>query len=81
MRQPAALFPIALALGAAIAPGPGAQAAPTPIRECQTIDQPGSYVLERNLTATGDCLVITANFVTVNLAGFALTGTGGQGGG
>lgn len=77
MRRPAALFPIALALGATIlALGPGAQAAPTPIRACQTLSQPGSYVLEHNLTATGDCLVITTGFVTIDLAGFLISAGG-----
>jgi hypothetical protein len=73
MRQPAALFPIALALGATIlVPGPGARAAPTAITACQTISQPGSYVLANNLTGSGDCLVITTSFVTINLAGFSI---------
>jgi hypothetical protein len=80
MKQPAALFPIALALGAAIVvPEADAQAAPIPIKECQTISQPGSYVLERNLSTTGDCLVITASFVTINLAGFSISSSQGTG--
>jgi hypothetical protein len=78
MRQPAALFPILLALGAAmLVPGSGAQAAPTRIKACQTITQPGSYVLENDLIATGDCLVITASFVTIDLAGFSISTTNG----
>jgi len=47
MKHPTSLFPIALALGAVIAPGQGAQAAPIPITTCQTISHPGSYVLEK----------------------------------
>ena len=68
-------FPIALALGATIlVPGPGAQAAPTAITACQTITQPGSYVLANDLTSTSaDCLVITTSFVTINLAGFSIS--------
>jgi len=78
MREPAALFPIALALGAAIlVPGRGAQAAPIPIQACQTISQPGSYVLANDLTSIGDCLVITADFVTIDLAGFTMRGGAG----
>ncbi|HKD55282.1 MAG TPA: hypothetical protein VKB72_13785 [Steroidobacteraceae bacterium] len=46
------------------------------ISRCQTIDQPGSYIVVTNLKATGDCLVITADNVTVDLNGFTLTGNG-----
>ena len=67
MKRSAALFPIALALGAMIlAPRAGAQPqGPTEIATCETINQPGSYLLVRNLTATGDCLRINADFVTI----------------
>jgi hypothetical protein len=84
MRKPAAVFTIALALGATIlAPRAGAQAqdargeeGPIDIEKCQTISQPGSYKLVKNLTFTsssGTCLTITANFVTIDLAGFAIS--------
>ena len=78
MRRPAALLRIALALGAMIiVPRAGAQAqGPTEIATCQTISQPGSYVLVHNLTATGDCLKINSDFVTIDLAGFAIIGSG-----
>jgi hypothetical protein len=46
------------------------------ISRCQTIEQPGSYIVIRNLKASGDCLVITVDGVTVDLNGFALTGDG-----
>ena len=46
------------------------------IRRCQTIDQPGSYIVVRNLKASGDCLVITVDGVTLDLNGFTLTGDG-----
>jgi parallel beta-helix repeat protein len=76
MRKPAALFTVALALGAAFhAPGASANE-PTKITECRTIGQPGSYVLAKNLTAAGNCLVVVAEFVTVDLAGFLITGDG-----
>lgn len=73
MRRLAALFPIGLVLGAAIVHAPGAQAAPTAITECQTISQSGSYVLANNITAIG-CLEITVSNVTIDLAGFTVTG-------
>src|SRR5262245_47171244 len=85
MKSSAVLFPIALALGAiTLSPWASAQAqdareeGPIEIEKCQTIDKPGSYKLVRNLTAAAnaDCLVINANFVTIDLAGFTITGRG-----
>ena len=76
MRRSTALFTFALALGAAIhTPGADAQA-PAPITACGTINEPGSYMVATNLTAAGDCLVVTADFVTIDLAGFVITGNG-----
>jgi len=77
MRQPAALFPIALALGAIVLVPEASAREPLPIKACQTISQPGSYELANNLTATGDCLVIAASFVTIDLAGFSISTTNG----
>ncbi len=88
MRGPAAFFPIALALGAIIlAPQAGAQAQDArrggsiDIEQCQTISHPGAYKLVKNLTftgTTGTCLSITANFVTIDLAGFMISKPSGQ---
>jgi hypothetical protein len=76
MRTAVGVFSILLALGATIlAPSVGAQ--PTQINSCQTISDPGSYALVDNLsTGGGDCLDITASFVTINLAGFTISGGG-----
>jgi hypothetical protein len=79
MRKPAAVFPIALALGATILVPEASAREPTPIKACQTISQPGSYELAGNLTATGDCLVITTDFVTIDLAGFLISGAANTG--
>jgi hypothetical protein len=50
-------------------------AAPTPITACQAITQPGSYIVMNNLaSSTGDCLRVGADFVTIDLNGFVLTG-------
>jgi hypothetical protein len=87
MRRPAALFTIVLVLGTIIlAPRVDAQAldrreeGPFEIDKCQTISDPGSYKLVNNLitnlTTTGDCLVINANSVTIDLAGFTISGVG-----
>ncbi len=44
------------------------------IGRCKTIDKPGSYRLIRNLTTSGDCLVIEADHVTINLNGYRIQG-------
>jgi hypothetical protein len=58
---------------------------PTEIEKCQTIDKSGSYKLLKNLTFNGPagsaCLSITASFVTIDLAGFTITGISPSGGG
>ena len=84
MKRSAAFFPLALALGAIMAaPWASAQAqgtreeGPIEIEKCQTISQPGSYKLVNNLTfkgTTGTCLQVTADFVTIDLAGFTISG-------
>jgi hypothetical protein len=84
VKSPAALFPIALALGGIIlvpwlsARAQDTQVGPIEIDKCQTIDQPGSYKLVNNLTFTGNttCLFITASNVTIDLAGFTISGPG-----
>jgi len=55
---------------------PEAAAKPTEINKCETITAPGSYVLKKSLTATGDCLIVAASFVTLDLDGQTLTGDG-----
>jgi hypothetical protein len=73
MGKLAALFAFALALEAGFhTPGVSAQG-PTQITECQTITEPGSYVLANTLTQPlpfEPCLVISADFITIDLAGF-----------
>jgi hypothetical protein len=80
VRTPAAVFEIALALGAIIlAPGANAQTREerrTEIEKCRTIDEPGSYRLTNNIVGSGfgaACLLITASFVTIDLAGFSIS--------
>lgn len=51
-------------------------AAPQNLNNCQAITQPGSYVVNRNLAANGDCLVVAADFVSIDLGGFVLQGNG-----
>jgi hypothetical protein len=87
MRAVAGVFTIALVLGATIfipQATTHAQSAreegPREIEKCQTISQPGSYKLVNDLTTTGDCLLIAADFVTVDLAGFSISGGANFGG-
>jgi hypothetical protein len=63
---------LALGLGAYAT----AAAAPTKINSCQTLTQSGSYVLAKNLTAAGDCLVVGNDFITIDLNGFTISGQG-----
>jgi hypothetical protein len=53
-----------------------AAAAPHQITTCKAITAPGSYVLAKNLTSTGDCLIMQANFITIDLGGFTINGNG-----
>jgi hypothetical protein len=53
----------------------GKEIAPLPF----TISQSGTYYLTRNLTATGNGIIISANNVTLDLMGFTLTGPGTTG--
>ena len=61
--------------GAALFVLPAAGLAAPPFN-CQTISQPGSYTLTKNLSSTGDCIVIASDFVTLDLAGFTISGNG-----
>jgi parallel beta-helix repeat protein len=78
MTMSAAILALMLAANSTegIAKGPSG---PTQIKSCGTLSEPGSYVVAQNLTATGDCLVIAADFVTIDLGGFTLTGNGTPG--
>ena len=72
---------------------PGIARAQTRIGGCTTISAPGPYVLTKNITAsTSDltvvgpgnnpysaCIVIAADFVTLDLAGYTITGPGAVG--
>lgn len=58
-----------------------AVAAPTIVTTCQTLNQPGSYVVDKNLTSAGDCIVIGSDFVTLDLDGFVISGNGKSGAG
>ena len=50
--------------------------AATSVSTCGTLSSPGSYVLSNNLSATGDCLVIAADNVAIDLHGNSIKGNG-----
>ena len=59
--------------------GTEAMAGPIAIGSCQVIDKPGSYELYNNLEAKagqGNCIVINADFVTIDLGGYTIIGAG-----
>jgi hypothetical protein len=77
--KPSHALPALALLAAALQAAP-AVAAPDKINHCQTITQSGSYVVTKNLNAVGDCIVVKADFVTIDLDGFVLEGNGTGGG-
>jgi hypothetical protein len=69
-----------MVLTCALAGGVERAGAATPVGVCRTLTQPGSYALIRNLAATGDCLVVAADHVTIDLSGFSIQGLHSGGG-
>lgn len=53
-----------------------ARAASTPVSSCGTLSPAGNYILTKNLTATGNCLVIAAANVAIDMNGKTITGNG-----
>jgi hypothetical protein len=82
MRTRPRAIPVIAALvasGAALSSGSALAAS---INKCTTIGKPGSYTLTRNLRATGgDCLVVAADFVTIDLGGWRSPATAALGSG
>ena len=66
---------VALALAAY---APEAAANPTGISSCQTITESGAYILTQSVAAIGPaaCIVVAADFITLDLDGQVLTGDG-----
>lgn len=64
------------ATAAVILAATSSQAAPKVLNNCQPITEPGAYVIGKNITASGDCFVIAADNVNLDLDGFVLTGNG-----
>ena len=53
-----------------------ALAAPQTVNNCRTLTEPGAYILGRNISANGDCFIVAADFVNVDLDGFVVSGNG-----
>lgn len=59
----------------------GLAAATNSVTACSTvITAPGTWILENNLSCTGDAIDIQSNHVTLKLNGFAITGPGSSNG-
>jgi hypothetical protein len=81
------LFAVFSAVSGIVTRKAEAQVGPQAIKGCAKITQPGSYVVANNINATAanliptawgipGCLVIAADFVTLDLGGFTLFGPG-----
>jgi Right handed beta helix region len=70
-RLTAALFAMLLIGGLC-----GRASADTAVSSCQTLSAPGNYFLTANLSSVGDCLVIGADNVAIDLKGKTITGNG-----
>lgn len=68
---------LAVAAIAAVALGPAPAGAATPVSACGALTKAGErYVLTGDIGATGDCFLVLADRVTLDLAGHAITGPG-----
>jgi hypothetical protein len=74
--HPTTLFGLAALLAVSLGACATEAGAVKNLTACQTINAPGSYKLTRNLTAQGDCLVLTAAFITLALNGHTIIGNG-----
>lgn len=73
------IFTAAVAIAVAVvasAPSSALAAGPTNVNSCGLITASGSYVLARNVSASGDCFNIRADDVTFDFNGFTATGDG-----
>src|SRR5262249_26045628 len=74
-----------LAAALALSPAPAAAGGPKVINQCQTLPASGAYVLGKNIAAGGkgefNCLQLGDDFITIDLNGFTITGSGAKGAG
>lgn len=74
--KPVRYLTLGIACVLAVTVASAAAAVPKRLRKCQTITDSGSYVVVRNLNAIGDCLLVDASNVVIDLGGFTVTGDG-----
>ncbi len=76
------LVPVLVVISTAIAAGASPcvlAAGPAPVSACGTIAAPGAYVLTNDVSASGNCFVISSDNVTFDFAGFMAKGDGSTG--
>jgi hypothetical protein len=66
----------ACACAAVILASPLSHGAPKVLNNCQAVAESGAYVVGKNIAASGDCFVIAADFVNIDLDGFVVSGNG-----
>jgi hypothetical protein len=84
MRTRTALLALSVVAVLLVLGGPGMltpAAAATPISQCMNISEPGAYELVQNLQTYGysDCLMVQADFVTIDLKGYGIFGSNRNG--
>jgi hypothetical protein len=68
---------LAVAAVAAFALSPSPAAAVTLVNSCRDLDKAGeTYILTADINATGTCFVVLADRITLDLAGYTVTGSG-----
>jgi hypothetical protein len=80
MRTRTALLALSVVAVLLVLGGPGMMtpaAAATPISQCMNITESGAYELVQNLQmySYGDCLMVQAEFVTIDLKGYGIFGS------
>ncbi len=76
MKGTKALGPAVMLFLVLGAPLPDALAGVTSVTSCVTITKSGSYLVSQVLKHNGDCIKVQADFVTLDLGGFSITGNG-----
>src|SRR5262245_14529179 len=70
---------LAVAAIAAVSLGPAPAAAATPVSACGSLTKAGErYVLTGDIGAAGNCFLVLADRITVDLAGHTITGPGAR---
>src|SRR5215475_10813625 len=84
MRKRTTLLALSIVAVLLMIAGPGMvtrAAAATPVSQCMNITEVGAYELVQNIQAYsyGDCLLVQADFVTIDLKGYAIVSSNRSG--